>query len=101
MLVTSRLVTVTRVMLETNVDDAAKTPDTVRIERDSRGGWQVELPGSPKPAPCETLEEARRVAHLSAAHGRASELIVRDAYHRVLQREVIRGSSRSRRGRRT
>ena len=40
---------------------------------------------------CETLDDARRVAYLCAAHARPCELIVRDAYHRVIHHELING----------
>jgi hypothetical protein len=39
----------------------------------------------------ETLDHARRVAYLSAAHRHSRELIIQDAYHRVLERELIDG----------
>jgi hypothetical protein len=45
----------------------------------------------------KTLEEASRVAHRCAGDRRPCELIVRDAYHRVLDRELVnvRGEWRS------
>jgi hypothetical protein len=39
----------------------------------------------------ETLDDARRVAYLCAAHRSPCELIIQDAYHRVLERELIVG----------
>ena len=69
---------------------------TVRIERDPRGGWRVAMPGGNGLPPCETLEEAQRVAYLSAPRGRVCELIVHDAYHRVLDRVVIEGAAKTR-----
>jgi hypothetical protein len=41
---------------------------------------------------CETLDDARRVAFLCAARGRSCELIVYDAYDRVMQREFVEGA---------
>jgi hypothetical protein len=38
---------------------------------------------------CQTLGEASRVAYGCAADRRPCELIVRDAYHRVLEHELI------------
>jgi len=38
---------------------------------------------------CETFDEAQRVAYLCATHRRPCELIVCDAYHRVLHHELI------------
>jgi hypothetical protein len=37
----------------------------------------------------DTLDEARRVATAQAARLAPCELVVRDAYHRVLRREVL------------
>jgi len=64
---------------------------TVVVQRTLRGRWEVVLPGRRKGIICETLEDARRVAYLSVAHARRCEVIVRDAYHRVLDRESING----------
>lgn len=41
---------------------------------------------------CETLDDARRIGYLWAAHRHPCELVVRDAYHRVIQREFIHGA---------
>lgn len=61
---------------------------TVCVERSVRGRWKVVGPGRARPITCETLQDAERVAHLSLARTRARELIVRDAYHRVLHHEL-------------
>jgi len=66
-------------------------PITVVVKRTLRGRWEVVLPGRRTGITCETLDDARRMAYLSLAHGRPCELIVRDAYHRVLSRELIDG----------
>lgn len=39
----------------------------------------------------EILDDARRIAYLSVAPGHSRELIVRDAYRRVLHHELIDG----------
>lgn len=52
-------------------------------------GWEVVMPDRREPLACETLHEARRVAHLHLTHTQGYELIVHDAYHRVLERELI------------
>jgi hypothetical protein len=67
----------------------ADSLQTVRVDLSRRGGWEVRLPGGNRPLTCETLDEARRVAYKSAVHQHPCQLIVYDAYHRVLQREVI------------
>jgi hypothetical protein len=70
---------------------ARSTPRTVRVDLNRRGVWEVALSDRRERVPCETLDDARRVAYLCAAHTRPCELIVCDAYHRVLQREFING----------
>jgi hypothetical protein len=68
----------------------AATPVTVRVEPDRRGVWKVELSDRPEPLMCHTLDEACIVAHRCAAELNPCEIIVFDAYHRVLQRELAR-----------
>lgn len=63
----------------------------IRVQRTPRGRWEVILPGRLKGITCETLDDARRVAYLAVAHTHPCELIVHDAYHRVVQRERIDG----------
>jgi hypothetical protein len=65
----------------------AATPVTVRVELDRRGVWKVELPDRPEPLRCPTLQEARSVAHDCAVQLDPCEVIVHDAYHRVVHRE--------------
>jgi hypothetical protein len=64
-------------------------PPVVSIDPDGRGAWEVVLPESRDHVFCATLEDARRVAYGGVASRRPCELIVRDAYHRVIKREVI------------
>lgn len=64
-------------------------PTTVRVDISTRGAWEVALPDRRKRLTCETLEEASRVAYGCATDRRPCELIIRDAYHRVLQRQMI------------
>jgi hypothetical protein len=70
---------------------ARTEPITVRVELNPRGAWRVATPDERGRVTCETLDDARRVAHLRAADRRPCELIVLDAYHRVLEREFIDG----------
>lgn len=63
----------------------------VRIMLSPRGRWSVDLDGRECAVSYETLEGARRVAYLHAARRRPSELIIHDAYHRVVEREFIPG----------
>jgi len=70
---------------------------TVRVDISVRGAWEVALPDPDERVRCETLEEASRVAFRYAADRGPSEVIVCDAYHRVVHRELIdAGEGRSR-----
>jgi hypothetical protein len=71
---------------------APMTPVTVRVDRTCSGEWAVAMSDQAERVMCETLEDARRVAYLCAARARPCELIVCDAYHRVLHSEFIDGS---------
>lgn len=64
---------------------------TVLLHLDSRGRWSVDLPGGSEVI-CETLDDARRVAYLCAARRRPCELLMQDAYHRVVRREFVDGA---------
>ena len=70
---------------------AAMTRVTVRVDRTRLGAWEVAMPDERELVTCETLEDAERVAYLCAARVRPCELIVCDAYHRVLHRVLIDG----------
>jgi hypothetical protein len=72
-------------------EEETTVPLTVRVERNWRGGWEVVMADRHRVV-CETLEDARRVAYLQVARARPCELIVHDAYHRVLHRERIDGN---------
>jgi hypothetical protein len=63
----------------------------VRVDISVRGAWEVALSDQRERVTCETLEEASRLAYRCAADRRPSELVVCDAYHRVVHRELING----------
>ena len=63
---------------------------TIRVERTTRGRWQVAAPDRERIL-CETLDEARHAAYVSAARVSACELVVHDAYHRVLSCDRVNG----------
>jgi hypothetical protein len=69
-------------------------PKTVRVEITVRGAWEVTLSDRGERVTCETLEEASRVGYRCAADRRPCELIVCNAYHRVVRRELINGDER-------
>jgi hypothetical protein len=70
---------------------------TVRVDISVRGAWEVARSDPGERMTCESLEEARRLAYRCAADRRPSELIVCDAYHRVVHRELIDGRDGRRR----
>jgi hypothetical protein len=65
---------------------------TVLVDRNEHGDWDVALPGGSESVTCETLDDARRIAYLYAAHRHPCELVVRDADHRVLERDFFDGA---------
>jgi hypothetical protein len=69
------------------------SPQKVCVDHNSRGEWELALPHQAGRVTCETLDDARRVAYLCAARLQPCELIIRDARHRVLDRELIDGPS--------
>ncbi|MGO9791682.1 MAG: hypothetical protein ACLP8S_19915 [Solirubrobacteraceae bacterium] len=64
-----------------------------RVELSRRAAWDIELSDQDSHVTCETLEEAERVAHICAAYQQPCELVVCDAYHRVLHRELIHANA--------
>jgi hypothetical protein len=58
---------------------------TVLVDRNSHGDWEVALPDQSDRVRCETLDDARRIGYLCAAHRHRCELVIRDAYHRVVE----------------
>jgi len=61
----------------------------VLVDRDWHGDWEVSLPDGRTCVTCETLDDARRLAYLHAARILPCELVIRDAYHRVVDHEII------------
>jgi len=62
---------------------------TVQVCADHRGGWEVELSDRDDRVFCETLDEARTLAFRYAMQMPPCDLVVRDAYERVLQHQLI------------
>ena len=60
---------------------------TIRVDFDGHRGWVVGV-GDTR-ITCDTLGAARRIAFLQAARRRPCDLVVRDAYFRVIEREHI------------
>jgi hypothetical protein len=74
---------------------------TVRVLLNARGQWEVVLPGRRRPLRCRDLEEAQRAAYEFAERSRPCEVVVHDAYHRVVRRDLINGHRLSEEGART
>jgi hypothetical protein len=64
-------------------------PTQVHVRHSHAGSWEIEIPGRDVHVRCESFDDARRIAYLCAAHCHPSELIVYDAYDRVMQHEHI------------
>jgi hypothetical protein len=67
-------------------------PFTICVRHHPRGHWEVIMGDGREPISCETLDDARRIAYLAVAHQRPCELIIRDAYNRIAERELIEGN---------
>ena len=61
----------------------------VRVTPGEGPGWQVLIPDLDRPPTCKTLREARRLALIHGASAHPCEIVVRDTYHRVVERRVI------------
>jgi hypothetical protein len=68
----------------------ARRPRAVFVRRAAGGVWEVLLPDATGWTAHETLSAARRVAFGWAEANPPSEVIVRDAYHRVVLRRSFR-----------
>jgi hypothetical protein len=62
---------------------------TIRVDFNHHDAWEVTLPDPDGTLTCETLDDARCLARLCAARRRPCELVIRDAYHRVVVRETL------------
>lgn len=65
----------------------------VRVDLASHGHWDVVSSDPEFHDICPTLDDARRVAFRRAAHRHRCELVVCDAYHRVVLHAVVEDSS--------
>ena len=61
---------------------------TVRVEMNRRGAWELTVPDDHTRIVCATLADATRRAR-SIAGTRPSELVVHDAYHRLVEHERL------------
>ena len=65
----------------------------VRVAMNRRGAWELTVTDEPTRIVCATLADAKRRAR-SIARKRPSELIIRDAYHRLVEHERFGIASR-------
>ncbi len=65
------------------------TPRTIRVDLNRHGTWEITLPVQLTPIKCESLYEARRAAYRFAAYWHPCEVVIYDAYHRVIHRQLI------------
>jgi hypothetical protein len=65
------------------------SPRTIRVDLNRHGAWEITLPVKLDPINCESLYEARRAAYRFAAHWHPCEVVMYDAYHRVVHRKRI------------
>ncbi len=62
---------------------------TVSVDRNRGGSWEITLPAKHDPISYGTLEEARLEAYRLAAHWHPCEIVMLDAYNRVVHRKSI------------
>ena len=70
----------------------------VTVDWNHQGTWCVQLPEPRVRVECDTLSDAIRLAQVYAARRPPCEIVVRDAYHRVLQRESLDDGASNRSG---
>jgi hypothetical protein len=68
-------------------------PTIVEVRPSATGAWEVLIPDSTYSTTCETLSAARRIGRRWAQDNPPSELIIRDAYDRVILRRSFRDTS--------
>lgn len=59
--------------------------EQIVIEMDPAGGWNIRVPGRTAPLRAATRRVADRLAHEQQRTLCGGEIIVRDAYHRVIR----------------
>ena len=64
---------------------------TINVDRTRHGEWEVRLPNDDGHVKCREFADAVRVGYRCAADRRGCEVVVHDAYHRVLRRELVSG----------
>jgi hypothetical protein len=62
---------------------------TVRVLLNARGEWEVVSPHSLRPQRYNNLDDATRAAYAVACRDGPCELVVHDAYHRVVHAQHV------------
>jgi uncharacterized protein DUF2188 len=63
----------------------------VDVTPNLRGGWDVRFSDLRPRQRCDTLAAAVHLAHVSAQQSHPCEVVIHDAYHRVVGHEFIDG----------
>jgi hypothetical protein len=67
-------------------------PAVINVDLAPGGAWEVLVPVRGERVLCSTLDDAVRMGYRYASDGEGCELVVRDAYHRVLRHELVSAS---------
>jgi hypothetical protein len=73
----------------TQLRGSAHSVVAVKVTFNAHGTWDVSLPDGSSSVTCATLEDATNFAHAYAAAHKPYELVIHDAYHRVMVRETV------------
>ncbi len=78
-----------RPVREATTGAPAMSPPTIRVDLNRHGAWEITLPVGLDPINCKSRDEARTTAYRFAAGWHPCEVVMCDAYHRVVHRELI------------
>jgi hypothetical protein len=67
----------------------AMSSQTISVNANGAGGWEITPPLQADPITCGSLTEARRAAYRLATDLRPCEIVTFDAYNRVVYRKFI------------
>ena len=68
-------------------------PSMVCVDCTPQGEWEVCLAGRSDCVTCRSFDEACRMASVMAGRREPCDVIVRDAYHRVIRRQLVGADS--------
>lgn len=68
----------------------------IQIQRRRGNEWEVSIPSRHEQLICNSFQEAARRGYQLAAGEADCEMLVHDAYHRVVRRERLRGAKTER-----